>query len=173
MPLHSVAAINGRCQTVLMKITKNTPDQLIIDHQPWGWGIGIAAFVLTLVAAGIATLGQGELFVGVILLLFAVFAGVVFRLIVVRNQMFFHAPLGIVEFRKRKIKSDSKKQFLLSDIKGATVQSLSKTHRVALVLNDGTEQPFTNAYFSGDGAQRAADAITVWLAHVDSLMNPD
>ena len=176
LPCAPVAVCRADWHKVVMKITSNTASQLVINHSPWMWGILITIVVLILVCAGMITVSNGSELIGLVLLGFAAALGVVFRLVVVRTQLFFHAPFGILEIRQRKVRGGTKEQILLRNLSKAIVQTMNgdqPTHRLALVLKDGTKRAVTEVYSSGSSAHKAAEAINAWLARVDSVALPD
>ncbi|MCB4457556.1 hypothetical protein [Leisingera sp. McT4-56] len=170
-----------------MKITRNTPEQLILSDTPWLIGIMLVLFILAFAGAGIGMLSQGG---DLILpgLIFALVGGgmgaLAFCLFVRRVQVILDRPGGSILIRRQSVFGYSRVEHRLADLSHAEVESTTSRSegrtrtlfRPVLVLDGGMSagrHPVVEAYTSGRGPQRLSDAINAWLpaagpAKVDS-----
>lgn len=160
-----------------MKVTTDTPDMLIIDDRPILMAIMLTVFILTFVGAGLAIVMSGE-WLG---LLFGLMGGglgfAAFAVFVRRVQVVFYRPEGWIEIRKRSIFGMKTVRHNLTEIARAEIEKTRSTssgssssgsmlYRIALVIETGQSKgrhPVTEAYSSGSGHQRCAEAINRWL----------
>lgn len=153
-----------------MKVVRNTPDQLILENNPWLLAILVCAFALIFVTIGLFTISS-DLWLGVSFLFGGLLGGTVFvAAFVRRTQLILDRPRNLVERRRRSVLGYSKMTWKLEHLAGAAVQSSqsgdSTTYRAALRFNGGMDagtHPITLVYSSGSGADRAARAINAWL----------
>ncbi|KIC21782.1 MULTISPECIES: hypothetical protein [unclassified Leisingera] len=160
-----------------MKITRNTPEQLILSDTPWLIGIMLVFFILVFAGAGLGMLSQGG---DLILpgLVFALVGGgmgaLAFCLFVRRVQVILDRPGGSVVIRRQSVFGYSKVEHHLADLSHAEVESTTSRregrtrtlHRPVLVLDGGMSagrHPVVEAYTNGRGAQHLAEAINAWL----------
>ncbi len=155
-----------------MKITRNTPEQLIISYVPWLWGIMFILFTTTFLSVGLTMVMSGEM----LGLVFALGGGgigaLAFVVFVRRVQVILHRPAGLLILRSRTVFGYSEVTHPLSDLDGAvleeTIGSKGGTlYRPTLVLGRGMSagrHPILQAYTNSGGPKRAADAINTWLA---------
>lgn len=170
-----------------MKITRNTPGQLILADTPWFIGIALTLFILAFVGAGLgaASTGGESLWFG---LGFAAMGGgmgfAAFCLFVRRVQVILDRPGGRIVIRRQSVFGYSQVEHHLADLSHAEVESTtsrsqgrSRTlYRPVLVLDSGMSagrHPVAEAYTNGRGPHRLAEAINAWLpaagpAKVDS-----
>ena len=154
-----------------MKISRNTPEQLILDNNPIWLALFVTGFSLVFVAIGLANLGptpgMGAAFIGG-----GLFFGVVFNMVFTRRtQLILDRPANKVELRRRSWFGYSRLSWELQYLQEAVVQTSrsgdTDTHRAALVISGGMDAgvfPVTLVYSSGRGAKRARDAINGWLS---------
>ncbi|UWQ78857.1 hypothetical protein K3725_16335 [Leisingera sp. S132] len=160
-----------------MKITRNTPEQLILADNPWFIGIALILFILVFVGAGLgaASTGGENLWFG---LFFALAGGgmgfAAFCLFVRRVQVILDRPGGSIVIRRQSVFGYNRVEHRLADLSHAEVESTTSRsegrtrtlHRPVLVLDSGMSagrHPVVEAYTSGRGAQRLADAVNAWL----------
>ncbi|MBO9436100.1 hypothetical protein J7394_17900 [Ruegeria sp. R13_0] len=167
-----------------MKVTRNTPDQLILSNTPWLMGIMLVVFILCFVGAGLfmATEGGEGIFFGIF---FALVGGGLgfgaFCVFVRRVQVILDRRTNSIVIRRQSIFGYDTVEHDLSNLSHAEVETTtssrkgtsSKMHRPVLILEKGMSagrHPIVEAYVSGGGAQRLVDAVNDWLpAHkVDS-----
>ncbi len=167
-----------------MKVTRNTPDQLILSNTPWLIGIMLVVFILCFVGAGLfmATEGGEGIFFGIF---FALVGGGLgfgaFCVFVRRVQVILDRRTNSIVIRRQSIFGYDTVEHDLSNLSHAEVETTtssrkgnsSKMHRPVLILEKGMSagrHPIVEAYVSGGGAQRMVDAVNAWLpAHtVDS-----
>lgn len=155
-----------------MKVSRNTPDQLVVDVAPWGIGVGLVLFILLFVGIGLlvlpVSLPGGLVFIlaggGLGLAAFAIF--------VRRVQLILDRPAGTVTLRRRSLFGRDAETHPLAALAGAEVgdharrdretETLARTQRVELVFG-GARVPLTQDYSSGGARARVARAINDWL----------
>ena len=155
-----------------MKVTRNTPDHLVVDVAPWGIGIGLVLFILLFVGIGLlvlpVTLPGGLAFIlvggGLGLAAFAIF--------VRRVQLILDRPAGTVTLRRRSLFGSDAETHPLAELAGAEVASharrdretdtVTRTERVELLFGKA-RVPLTEDYSSGGAHARVARAINDWL----------
>ncbi|MGC1495797.1 MAG: hypothetical protein WA790_08310 [Sulfitobacter sp.] len=154
-----------------MKVTRNTPDQLIVENNPIWLAVFVSSFALIFIVAGIFTV-QSETFVGVAFIIGGLVIGSVFNIVFIRRtQVILDRPRNLVELRRKSLLGFKRRTWELGHLERADVQTSrsddSDTHRAVLVFSDGMDagiHPITVVYTSGSGADRAASAINSWLA---------
>lgn len=155
-----------------MKITRDTPDQLIIEDRPWLFAVMIVFFTLVFAAVGLMLLFAGEL-VGLFFAGFGVAMGLAaFWAFVRRVQVVFHRPDGFVEIRRKTIFSMTSVRHDLSEVGEAIVQHTTGSkggtlRRLALVIPHGQSagsHPVTEAYSNIGDHNGMATRINDWLA---------
>ena len=160
-----------------MKVTRNTPDQLILSNTPWLIGIMLVVFILCFVGAGLfmATEGGEGIFFGIF---FALVGGGLgfgaFCVFVRRVQVILDRRTNSIVIRRQSIFGYDTVEHDLSNLSHAEVETTtssrkgtsSKMHRPVLILETGMSaghHPIVEAYVSGGGAQRMVDAVNDWL----------
>ncbi len=160
-----------------MKVTRKTPDQLILSNTPWLIGIMLVVFILCFVGAGLfmATEGGEGIFFGIF---FALVGGGLgfgaFCVFVRRVQVILDRRTNSIVIRRQSIFGYYTVKHDLSNLSYAEVETTtssrkgtsSKMHRPVLILEKGMSagrHPIVEAYVSGGGAQRMVDAVNVWL----------
>ncbi len=160
-----------------MKVTRNTPDQLILSNTPWLIGIMLVVFILCFVGAGLfmATEGGEGIFFGIF---FALVGGGLgfgaFCVFVRRVQVILDRRTNSILIRRQSIFGYETVEHDLSNLSHAEVETTtstrkgtsSKMHRPVLILEKGMSagrHPIVEAYVSGGGAQRMVDAVNGWL----------
>ena len=167
---------SGRCgHTALMKITRDVPQQLIVENNPVWLAILVSAFGLVFFAIGMSTLGS-EPMTGLIFMLGGLGMALGFNMIFIRRtQLILDAGRGQIELRRRGWINHTVMTWELRYLERALVQTSrsgdTDTHRAALVISGGMDagvHPITLVYASGGGARRAVEAINRWHAALDS-----
>ncbi len=160
-----------------MKVTRNTPNQLILSNAPWLIGIMLVVFILCFVGAGLfmATEGGEGIFFGIF---FALVGGGLgfgaFCVFVRRVQVILDRRTNSIVIRRQSIFGYDTVEHDLSNLSHAEVETTtssrkgtsSKMHRPVLILEKGMSagrHPIVEAYVSGGGAQRMVDAVNGWL----------
>ena len=118
-----------------MKISRNTPDQLILDHIPWQSAIFSGLGICLVVFLGISYFPD-EIFIGSVILAVGLAIGLFqFGLIVQRVQVIFDRAGGSVKIRQRGLFSYTQVTHDLSDIVARQERELSRlTHRVQMLM---------------------------------------
>ncbi len=162
-----------------MKISKNTPDLMVIDDRPWFIGLFLIGFIAIFASIG-ATMLYSGLLGGVFMLLIAgaIFTG--FYFLVERTQLVLDASAGKLEIRKKSMRRMKRDKYALKELRHTTVDSRTsssssgnstKTSRLVLVFNGEngeTDTPLTAAYTSGGAAERISPVVNAWLEAVKS-----
>ncbi|MCF6431688.1 hypothetical protein [Leisingera sp. MMG026] len=160
-----------------MKITRNTPEQLILADNPWFIGIALTLFILVFVGAGLgaASTGGANLWFGIF---FALAGGgmgfAAFCLFVRRVQVILDRSGGSIVIRRQSVFGYSEAEHRLADLSHAEVESTTSRsegrtrtlYRPVLVLDGGMSagrHPVVEAYTNGRGPLQLADAINAWL----------
>lgn len=157
-----------------MKVTRDTPEQLIVENNPILLAIFVSVFGLIFVGIGLANIAE-DFSMGLLFILGGLIFGVGFNMIFVRRtQLILDAPRNLIELRRRSWIRYSAMTWELRYLDRAIVQTShsgdTPTHRAALIINGGMDvgtHPITLVYSSGSGAKRAADAINRWHAALD------
>ena len=153
-----------------MKVSRNTPDQLIIENNPIVLAILLNTLFLVFLGAGLFNLST-DFWFGIAFAGGAVVFGAIFNLAFIRRtQILFDRPANLVEMRRKSLLGYQRRTWALEHLDRAEVQSSrsdnTNTYRAALVFDGGMDagtHPITLVYSSGGGARRAADAINTWL----------
>ncbi|SDJ28812.1 hypothetical protein [Aliiruegeria lutimaris] len=157
-----------------MKTSRNTPQQLILDHVPWFWAVALVLFTLVFVAIGSSILIGGELF-GLLFIFIGGGVGLIcIAVFVERLQVVLNRDTNLLRIRRRTLLGYREETHALDRLERAVVQSSSggqnnsKTYRPALVLvpergGPAEAKPITHVYSSGRGADHAERAINDWL----------
>ena len=154
-----------------MKVSRNTPHQLIVEDVPWLLGIMLAGFILLFVGVGIGLVLSGEIFG----LLFAIggggVGGLCFALMVRRVQVILDRPTGTLVIRRRSVLGYSEVRHDLADLSGAILEETrsskgSTLRRPTLVLDRGMSQgrhPVVATYTNTGGPRKLVQAVNQWL----------
>ena len=160
-----------------MKVTRNTPDQLILSNTPWFIGISLVIFILIFFGVGLFMVsegGEGILF-GIFFALFGGGMGIgAFCVFVRRVQVILDRNSNSILIRRQSVFGYDTVEHELSNLSHAEVETArprrdrttSKMHRPVLILETGMSagrHPIVEAYVSGHGAQRLVDAVNGWL----------
>ncbi|MEO1109047.1 MAG: hypothetical protein AAFX90_14125 [Pseudomonadota bacterium] len=161
-----------------MKITRNTPDQLILSNSPWLIGIMLILFTLCFVGVGLFKVSEGReaVWAGI---LFALFGGGLglgaFCVFVRRVQVILDRGSNSILIRRQSVFGYDIVEHELSDLSHAEVETAtpprnttqSKMYRPVLILEKGMSagrHPIAEAFVSGRGSQRMVDAVNGWLS---------
>lgn len=166
-----------------MKITRNTPEQLIIENNPILMAVMITLMALIFFTVGLFVV-TSEIVVGLVFMAVGLFIGIGMNMVFVRRtQVILDATQGSVEIRRRSWFGFRKSNWDLAHLDGATLQSTrikgsgagpgTLSHRAALVIDGGVnpgEHPITIVYNANSTrAERIVEAINSWCAALDSL----
>lgn len=158
-----------------MKVTRITPDQLIIENNPIWLAIFVSVFGLIFFGVGLSLLGS-ETTTALVFMAGGLGIGIGFNMIFIRRtQLILDAPRNLVELRRRSWLGYSVRTWALNNLNRAEVQTSrsgdTNTHRAVLIIDGGMDagdHPLTLVYSSGSGARRAQAAINDWLGALDS-----
>ncbi|MEX0284298.1 MAG: hypothetical protein AB3N23_06775 [Paracoccaceae bacterium] len=157
-----------------MKVTRNTPDQLILSNNPWVLGVILIVFILVFVGVGLTVFLQGDWFGLLFIIMGGGIGAATFCGLVRRVQVILNRPAGTITIQRRSVFGYTRDDHDLSRLQRADVESsttrtdrgTSTVHRAVLVMGDGTDTtpvPIVKAYYGGPGAQELADAVNDWL----------
>lgn len=147
-----------------MTLVRNLPHQLILAHAPWLLGGGLIMCIIACVAAGLALLAAGETAGLPTVVLGAGIPLGIFAMAIKRDQVIFDAQAGTVTLQRRTLFKYRNAIHALDTVRRAEVQDFSDTARPILMFHDVTPPyPLVEAYLSGNGPRRSAQAINDWL----------
>lgn len=165
-----------------MKVTRNTPEQLIIADTPWLIGSFLIGFILIFVAIGLFLISE-SVWAG---MLFALAGGGIgfgaFAAFVRRVQLILDRPSDTITLRARSLFGFSEIQHSLSNLSRAVLETTTSSkgstlYRPTLILDSGMStgtHPIVNAYTNTTGPRRTVTAINTWLeSGPDSSPDPD
>lgn len=154
-----------------MKVTRATPQQLIVADTPWFIGIMLTIFILLFAGIGVAMVLEGEP-AG---FLFAIVGGGLglggFAAFVRRVQVILDRPSDTIIIRRRSLFGYSEIRHKLSNLGRAELQMSAGSkggmlYRPALVLERGMSaghHPIVQSYTNTKGPKRLVDAVNDWL----------
>lgn len=157
-----------------MKVTRNQPDQLIIEERPWFTGLVIGVLTLFFTAGGIFSVFEGELG-GLVFFIGTALGALAFWAFVRRLMVIFDRPGNRVEIRRRWVGGRSSEKLGLGVVHKADVEfretfrqgKMRRTNRPTLIMVPGHEPrkiALVDHFSGGRAAERVADAINSWLA---------
>ncbi|WP_137703350.1 hypothetical protein [Marimonas lutisalis] len=157
-----------------MKVTRNTPEQLIIEERPWFTGIGISALSLFFTGAGIFSVLDGE-FGGMIFFVGTALGALAFWAFVRRLMVIFDRHGGQIEIRRKWVGGQSVETLDLKAVRKADVEfretyrqgKMRRTSRPTLVMfadHDPQKLALVEHFSGGRSSQVVADEINEWLA---------
>jgi hypothetical protein len=158
-----------------MKVTRNTPDQLIISDTPWFIGIMLTLFILVFVGAGLLVMTEAPVF-GFIWMAFGAGMGIaVFAVFVRRVQIILDRPSNSIKIRRQSIFRYQSVEHQLDELGEAVLEtttsrdrdsgSRAKMTRPVLVFASGMSagcHPMVEAFSTGQGSKIIVDAINTW-----------
>ncbi|KIC39929.1 hypothetical protein RA27_16660 [Ruegeria sp. ANG-R] len=160
-----------------MKVTRNTPNQLILSDTPWFIGISLVFFILGFAAGGLFVASEGGMHI---------FAGLVFALgggglgfgafcaFVQRVQVILDRNKDSIVIRRQSVFGYSAVEHQLSNLSHAELESTisrsknssSTLYRPVLILDRGMSagpHPIVEAFSSGRGSRKMVEAVNDWL----------
>ncbi|WP_170550826.1 hypothetical protein [Ruegeria atlantica] len=160
-----------------MKVTRNTPNQLILSDTPWFIGITLVLFILIFVGLGLFLMTEGgkAILFG---LIFALGGGGLgfgaFCAFVRRVQVILDRDKDSIVIRRHSVFGYDAVEHMLSNLSHAEIETTisrsnkgsSTLYRPVLILDKGMSagrHPIVEAYSSGRGAHRLVDAVNEWL----------
>jgi hypothetical protein len=155
-----------------MKVTRDTPDLLVLDDVPWVLAAALMVPLLVFLAATLALLVAGEWTGAAGALAGTALWAMALTVFVERLQLILDRGAGTVTLRRRTLWRYRQDIFALASLARADVDTRRRskgglTHRPVLVFDTGEDRgtwPVTEIYTSGQGADRTAAAINRWLA---------
>ena len=154
-----------------MKVTRNTPLQLILEDTPWFIAIMLVFFILAFVGPAVLMMMDGvwEAF------FFGFFGGglglAAFAVFVRRVMVILDRQENTVAVRRRSLFGYSETAYTLSDLQDAFMESTTSSkgrllYRPVLRMRGETgikPLPIIPSYTNGRGPQRLVDAVNDWL----------
>jgi hypothetical protein len=156
-----------------MKVTRDTPDQLILANTPWLLGGGLIFFIMAFVAPGLLIMYDG-VWQGAI---FALAGGgmgfIAFAVFVRRTQLILDLPSDSVTMRWRTVFGFKEVRHTLSNLARAELESTQSSkggtlYRPVLILSQGMSagtHPIIPSYTNTKGPRRLVDAVNGWLSN--------
>jgi len=151
-----------------MKISRNTPEQLIVGESPVWVAVLLVLMGLVFFGIGLATVLSGEWF-GLAFVAGSLLPFGLLFVFVRRVQLIFEAGKGTLTIQRKNLRSASKVVHALQDVQRAELESSqgdnSTLYRVTMVLTGESagHHPITNAYSNVGNHKGAHDAINAWL----------
>lgn len=149
-----------------MKITRNTPETLVVEDRPWLLGAGIIAFVLFFAGTGMAILAEGS-WTGLVGLAVGLgIGGFLFLLLVRRTQLVLDRARGVGELRVRWALGSDRTPLMLEGLHAEVERHSTpdgETFRVVLVQG-ATRHPMSLVFTDHPGHAPLAAAINAWLS---------
>lgn len=150
-----------------MKVTRNHPDQLILENRPWFLALTLGGMMLIFVAVGLGLTFNGDWFGMFFVVMGLIVPGILFAFMVRRTMVILDRSTGTIELRRKSVMGMKNEEYPLSDLKAARIATNfdveGDTHRCELEMAQGKPIPLTIVYTNGSGPWRAADAINGWL----------
>lgn len=153
-----------------MKVKRETPDELILESQPWFMGILFIVLILGFVGVGLNMILTDGDWNGLFLIGAGLgTGGLLFALMVERTQIWADRNAGTLVYRRQSVFRRTEDSIPLSSIVGAEVQSRAPRNgsvsRMTIVVKDGgTDRVgIGTVWISGGGPGRAARALNRWL----------
>ncbi len=160
-----------------MKVTRNTPNQLILSDTPWFIGITLVFFILAFVGAGLFMISEGgeSILFGIFFALFGGGMGVgAFCVFVRRVQVILDRNKDSILIRRQSVFGYDAVEHKLSNLSHAEIESTtsrsnkrtSTLYRPVLILDKGMSagrHPIVEAFSNGRGAHQMVDAVNAWL----------
>lgn len=152
-----------------MKIIHRSDTLLMIEDRPWFIGILMILTALTFLFGGLALVGTGEPFGGLMMILAG--AGVpltIAALMVQRVRLTLDRTTGRITRTARSVRGLRQSVYAFDRLQaarlGSSTDSDGTTYRMELSLNNPAETvPLTSYYSGGIKAQRLCDAVNAWL----------
>lgn len=153
-----------------MKVTRNLPEQLIIENRPWVISLALVAGWALFFAIGLSIFLSGQP-MGLIFMAASVIPLILIYFFARRTQVLFLRPEGQLIIRRKTLLGSSQVVHELNEVDHAIVQQSSTkdggaTYRVALVFPEGQSagtHPLTLAYSNFSDHHGMADTINAWL----------
>jgi hypothetical protein len=152
-----------------MKVIHRSESQLIVEDRPWLLGLAMILMALLFLGAGMALLGSGEVFGGLMMVLIG--GGVpllIGALMVQRVRLTFDRDSGRLTRTRRSVLGLTQVTYALDRLShavvGVSTDSDGSTYRTELKLRHPDETvPFTTYYTSGLRPERICTAVNQWL----------
>ena len=155
-----------------MKVTRNTPQQLILSETPWFIGIMLILFILAFVGPGLLMVADG-VWPGIFFALAGGGMGLAALAVFVRRvQVILDRPSDSLTIRRQSLLAYDTVTHRLSELSGAVLEQTRSDKgrtlsRPTLIFDQGMSagaHPIVEAYTSGKGPKRLVDAVNGWLA---------
>jgi len=164
-----------------LKVTRNTPEQLILEKKSWGVGGMLIVMMIASVVMGAVFIGIGLTSETLIFTIMGALAPVLtitlctfaMRSFVERLQLILDRHAGTLTLRTQKLKDYTEVIHDLDHFAGAkldrhTDSDRNQTSRIVLILSDGPsagDHPVSNVFVSGWGPKKAVETINAWHAN--------
>lgn len=154
-----------------MRITQNTPTQLVVEDRPWLVAVMISLFVLIFFGVGLSMVLAAERY-GFIFIFGAFGPGALsFWAFVRRSQAVFHAETNSLELRERSILGYKSVRHTITEIHHAEIETShtgdnGPTSRIVFIIKEGQSagaHPVTKVFSNSPNHQAIADTINAWL----------
>ncbi|MCI2400693.1 hypothetical protein [Aliiroseovarius subalbicans] len=156
-----------------MKISSQTPDQLILDHKPWILGTAMIAMFVVFFGIGIGMLlASDEALIGVIFVIASLAPLALLVFVVTRVQVIFDRPSNTITFRRRNFRSYTTDELPLSNVTEAFIEEHTNysndsgnttSYRPVLRLANGGVHPLLKVYTNMGRQGFLVDHVNHWL----------
>ncbi|SHE97252.1 hypothetical protein SAMN05444273_103311 [Litoreibacter ascidiaceicola] len=153
-----------------MKVTRNLPEQLIVENRPWVVSLALVGGWLLFFGIGLSILLSGQA-MGLIFMAASFIPVVLLYFFARRTQALFLRSEGKLVIRRKTLLGGSVVEHQLHEVQNAIVQAShtkkgGTTYRVALVFPEGQSagiHPLVFAYDNFSDHHGIADTINQWL----------
>ena len=152
-----------------MKAIHRSDTLLMIEDRPWFIGLLMILIALTFLFGGLALLGTGELFGGLMMILVGVGVPLtIASLMVQRVRLTLDRTTGRITRTARSVRGLRQTVYAFDRLQAASLGSSTDSdgtaYRMELRLENPAETvPLTSYYSGGIRAQRLCDAVNAWL----------
>lgn len=147
-----------------MKITRNSPEHLILGENPVWVAVLSGAIVVIFTAIAIGVIMIGEWFGAFFFI--GTFVGLICMYVFVRRvQLIFDRAAGTLTIQRKNLNKSSQVIHALSDVSAAQVEGTGDMLRITLVLTGQSagHHPITQSYSNVGDHHGSAQAINHWL----------
>ena len=154
-----------------MRVTRNTPAQLIVEHYSTLLVLILVLFLFVPLTVGTGLLVDGNK-MGWFLAAIGLGAGALISLGIERLQVILDRPSGTLTIRRRNVRGYHETIHNLNDVDRAILEtsdgSETEVYRATILITSGMSagaHPLTEVYSSLRGHARVVDAINAWLGN--------
>lgn len=161
-----------------MKVVHRSDTLLVLEDQPWFFGVFLIAMTLVFIGGGLALIGQGLVLGGALLgVIGGGISALIAALTVRRVRLSLDQKTGHLTRTSRSVHGLSHEVHALDRLVearvGVSIDSDGNTYRTELHLQDPPETvPFTSYYTNGRKPDQMAQAVNDWLTGHHATFTP-